>query len=40
MLPENATYSRDVVLLTRNRLETAGTNAAGVTTIFKYTRVE
>ena len=40
MLPQNATYSRDIVRLTSNRLETSGTNAAGVTLINRYTRVE
>ena len=40
MLPENATFSREITVLTSNRLETTATNAAGVTFTFKYTRVE
>ncbi len=40
MLPENQPYVRQLVTLTSNRLETRATNATGVTTILKYTRVE
>ncbi len=40
MLPENQPYVRQLVTLTSNRLETATTNTAGVTTTLKYTRVE
>ena len=40
MLPENQPYVRQLVTLTSNRLETATTNSAGVTTILKYARVE
>ena len=40
MLPENATFSREITVLTSNRLETTATNAAGVTFTLKYTRVE
>ena len=39
-LPENQPQVRQVRNLTRNRLETAGTNADGVTTILRYQRVE
>ncbi len=38
-LPENATIRRDF-RITGNRLETRGTNAAGVTGIIRYRRVE
>ena len=40
MLPGNQPYVRQLVTLTANRLETSGTNAAGVTTILTYTRLE
>ena len=40
MVPENQPLVREIRTLTSNRLETTGTNAAGVTTINKYTRVE
>ena len=40
MLPENQPLEREVVTPTSNRLETSATNANGVTTILKYTRVE
>ena len=40
MVPENQPFVREISTLTSNRLETTGTNAAGVTTINRYTRVE
>ena len=40
MLPENQPYVRRLAALSSNRLETSATNAAGVTTILRYTRVE
>lgn len=40
MLPENQPYVRQLVTLTSNRLETATTNSAGVTTTLKYARIE
>ena len=40
MLPENQPYVRQLVTLNSNRLETATTNSAGVTTTLKYARVE
>jgi len=40
MLPENAAFSREITLLTSNRLESTATNAAGVTVTLKYMRVE
>ncbi len=40
MLPENQPYVRQLVTLTSNRLETATTSTAGVTTTLKYARVE
>ncbi len=40
MLPGNQPYVRQLASLTSHRLETSATNAAGVTTILRYTRVE
>jgi len=40
MVPENQPQVREIRTLTSNILETQATNAAGVTTILKYTRVE
>ena len=40
MLPVNQPLVRRLVVLTADRLETSLTNANGVTTILKYTRVE
>ncbi len=40
MTPENARQVREIRLLTANRLETQFTNAAGVTTVLIYQRVE
>ncbi len=40
VLPENQPLVRQLENLTSNRLETSATNANGVKTILKYTRVE
>ena len=40
MLPGNQPHVRQLASLTSHRLETSATNAAGVTTILRYTRVE
>ena len=40
MLPGNQPYVRQLVSLTSHRLETRATNAAGVTMILRYTRLE
>lgn len=40
VLPENQPQVRQIENLTSNRLETSATNANGVKTILKYTRVE
>ena len=40
MLTDGASYSREIVTLTADRLVTRGTNANGSTTTFTYTRVE
>ena len=40
MVPEAQPLVREISMLTSNRLETTATNAAGVTTINRYTRVE
>ena len=40
MLPENQPLVRQIRTLTRRTLETEATNADGITTILRYTRVE